>query len=1308
MNSTTTTRTPPAARYHLAWILSATATVLGCGAASVAITVALEQSGSSSGSIGPPPVVASIDGEALQRSSDDRGAIAIPFRLESRKPARLRSYFQWRRTSQSFDDPTLSMPTDAGGIDAVLRDPRLRAQHQIATEKSSSFEGRIAPVCENGQSTCPRVRLPELATSAGGLVADGLAGRPIELLRPSVVPRPVFASWSHHPLNDPVAANPIGDGLRALVLDHPASGTWRLLLVDLASGNSSPEDVVASGTSGDPDALAVEPGEASALVAVDSNGAWSILRIELDASRPATTLARWDSNQSELVGPVRGITGFGRDTALLTVGHAIVRVDLDGGTSRALASELSRPVGIVRDALAPERAYVADSDFRDSQSTDVGRIFVFDSKTSMLSQLPVSGTPAPARLALERDGTRLLVSTTDADGTRRIRAIDLLSSSATSFLIGDDDSSGFEGEVTSLATGADGLRLVTLRDPADLAVGGGVEQRRHVSASPYDPAHQVVEIDSDFDPAPAPNTPWRVLEAVDALEGPGSKADWFVWDTADVRGGGDVLLRLVAFADSVEAVATTSAPKHVSDPTETALQAVPIQNSGRLSLPTAIDIADFDGDGVPDLVSANQQASQLTVFIGSGSGTFTPSDSRRIQLQAGAAPQAVAAADVDGDGRVDLVAAEFGGDRIGVCFANSDGGFEPETWLNTAVTTSGPTSVAVIDVNGDGRRDVVCANEFGNDVVFFFQDDTRTFGHHQRLAIPGATPHPVAMAVADVDGDGHVDVVCADGDDHLTLFLLEPGGSPFELKVRTVPIGNSQSSNHSVAVALADVDDDGRVDVVCANDGSSSVTVFFQPPGGFDGGCALADCSSFGDGNSTPSPTSLAVVDLDRDGLLDVVVTAAGSRVTTFLQSSGRRFELAEAQPLGFVAGPRSLRAADFDRDGIVDFAWANSNSDELAVVLRRGPGRFAEVPDILLRDPLVQAPSVQAIATGDLDRDGKLDVAVANGSTPNVSIFYQLSPREFVAAPPLAIASPPLAVAIGDLDGDGFPDVAVAESGRDRVDLFFQTGPRTFATTPQVIETGAGSSPRGVALGDLDGDGLLDVVVAESLGRNVSIYFQGPDTRAGMADFTADRTQRLDWPPDKSLAIADLDDDGLQDLVVPSLTMHAVGVFRQGADPSHPLYLAYTSPPGSCSSPSSAVLADVDHDGRIDIVIGSTQGGIGEICILRNETASPSTLSFNLRGSVPRLNSECRSVAVADVDADGDADVVSANGAAMVLQILTQGSPLSFSAAHTLGDGVGPIFETALAVDLDADGDVDILSPDSHDHRTTIFFGNH
>ncbi|MGD8791822.1 MAG: VCBS repeat-containing protein [Anaerolineae bacterium] len=332
----------------------------------------------------------------------------------------------------------------------------------------------------------------------------------------------------------------------------------------------------------------------------------------------------------------------------------------------------------------------------------------------------------------------------------------------------------------------------------------------------------------------------------------------------------------------------------------------------------AVAAADFDGDGRQDLVNAGQP--QLTVLRGDGQGGFVV----QSRIAGGENPVDFALADVDEDGNVDIAVANHDTDYLTILLGDGQGAFQPA-----------PNSPLRIEVQ----------------------------------------PHPHAVRAADLDGDGHVDLIVDHREAEGLLILRGLGEGRFESPGIVVDGGGDPYRG----MAVGDVDGDGKLDLVTPNPGEVGVLLNASD----EAGIAFIPAAPV----EAAAPFGVALGDLNGDGHLDLIAASdEGSALVELFWGDGRGgFEAAGDSPLELAPGGKTIVVGDLNGDGIEDAAVASYQHPEVLVLLG---GRGSIRTGYLAGD---EHP--WGLTVADFDGDGKDDLVIADDVTHRAAVYLSLGP---------------------------------------------------------------------------------------------------------------------------------------------------------------------------------------------------------------------------------------------------------------------------------------------------------------------------
>ena len=429
---------------------------------------------------------------------------------------------------------------------------------------------------------------------------------------------------------------------------------------------------------------------------------------------------------------------------------------------------------------------------------------------------------------------------------------------------------------------------------------------------------------------------------VDVAAGDVDRDGWLDLVTADSGGSGTVSVALAAAAPS--------------QPMGTALASAGSVAAG--SVPIRVALADLDHNGILDLTVLDDAGATplVTSFVGQKTAPFFDPHPYGTALDAAAAPRGFALGDFAADGRVDFATA-YSSLREALVIQNSSGMPCSNASFADAPRSypagDAPVATAAADFDHDGRTDLVVATAGANDKSLRI---LKNVGGSFSVAatFTGLNPAPTAVAVADMNLDGNMDFVVAQGPagtGQVQVYLGDGGGS-FTPVVPAPIAGNTLS-----AVVVGDVNGDGAPDVIATSEGSGQVFVFLGNGTG-----------ALGAGTAVPvgaGPHALVAAYLDANNTLDLAVAnRLGNSVSILFGNGDGTFTAGPTLPVG--SNPAGIAAADLDGDGRQDLVTADNGSAQVSVIRRTTTGGF--LPAV----PYAVGTGPTAVALLNLDGDPK------------------------------------------------------------------------------------------------------------------------------------------------------------------------------------------------------------------------------------------------------------------------------------------------------------------------------------------------
>ncbi|HET9503538.1 MAG TPA: FG-GAP-like repeat-containing protein [Hymenobacter sp.] len=354
----------------------------------------------------------------------------------------------------------------------------------------------------------------------------------------------------------------------------------------------------------------------------------------------------------------------------------------------------------------------------------------------------------------------------------------------------------------------------------------------------------------------------------------------------------------------------TAGAAHAQTPAATF---APVAIYGTGSSPRGIAVADVNGDGKPDLLTTNSGSNDVSVLLGNGNGTFQAATTYGT---GGGSPFGIAVADVNGDGQPDVLTANLNSNTASVLLGTSNGTFQPAATFNTGGTI--PVSVTAADVNGDGKPDLLAANSGSSTAGVLLGNGNGTF---QPAVTYRTSTNPFAVKVADVNGDGKPDLLTANRIGASVSVLVGNGTGTFQL------LGTYGGGNSLQGIEVADVNGDGKPDLLAADNGRNAVSVQL----GSGNGSFQAATTYWAGG----SPFGIAVADVNGDGKPDVLAANSNSSGTAgvLLGNGNGTFQPVATYNSG-SSNPYGIAVADVNGDGKPDLLLANSSGSTAGVLL--------------------------------------------------------------------------------------------------------------------------------------------------------------------------------------------------------------------------------------------------------------------------------------------------------------------------------------------------------------------------------------
>jgi hypothetical protein len=755
--------------------------------------------------------------------------------------------------------------------------------------------------------------------------------------------------------------------------------------------------------------------------------------------------------------------------------------------------------------------------------------------------------------------------------------------------------------------------------------------------------------------------------------------------------------------------------------------------------PYSVSVGDFNGDGKLDLVAANVGSNNVSVLLGTGTGTFAA----KVDYATGTNPFSVSVGDFNGDGKLDLVAANYGNNNVSVLLGTGSGTFAAS--VNYATGTN-PYSVSVGDFNGDGKLDLVAANVGSNNVSVLLGTGTGTFA--AKVDYATSTTSPFSVSVGDFNGDGKLDLAVANYANSNVSVLLGTGSGTFAAKV------DYATGTNPTSVSVGDFNGDGKLDLAVANVNSNTVSMLLNnavpsatltitdvnasPVSSTNTGLTVLEDAAI----TTITNTMLNVTDAEQaaSALTYTVTTTTTKGIlsnngttlgvgSTFTQAdidnnlikftpslnangsdsftfsvadgvggtlSGQSFvfTITPVSDVNITAGITpvegavgaftitldSAPATDLVVNYILDSASTATLSTDYTVTAGAGISAVTAGTFTILAGQTSATLNVNALTDAVTDPNETVILTLATGAG------YQLaatSSSSFAAKVDYVTGQFPYSVSVGDFNGDGKLDLAVANANGSSVSVLLGTGSGTFAAK---VDYATGTNPISVSVGDFNGDGKLDLAVANASSNNVSVLLgTGSGTFAAKVDYATGTNPY-------SVSVGDFNGDGKLDLVAANVGSNNVSVLLGTGTGTFAAKVDYATG----TNPFSVSVGDFNGDGKLDLAVANASNNVS--VLLGTGSGTFAAKVDYATGTTPY------SVSVGDFNGDGKLDLVAANYGNNNVSVLLGTGTGTFAAKVDYATGTNPY--SVSVGDFNGDGKLDLVAANVGSNNVSVLLG--
>ncbi len=695
-----------------------------------------------------------------------------------------------------------------------------------------------------------------------------------------------------------------------------------------------------------------------------------------------------------------------------------------------------------------------------------------------------------------------------------------------------------------------------------------------------------------------------------------------------------------------------------------------------------------------------------------GDGTFAT----KVDYALDDGPEAIINADFNADGIQDLAIASSTNGNVSILLGNGSNGKGTGTFgtrTDYAVGTS-PQDLTYGDFNADGILDIACLNSSSVSILLGNGSNGKGDGTFADKIDYSVDANARYLTKGDFNSDGILDLVTtAWADDRVNVLLGNGSGGKGDGTFATKVIYFCGDGPYGVKTG--DFNEDGITDLITTNKNGDSFSILLGNGSAGKGNGTFAAKVDYATGDF---PNGIVIGDFNADNIMDIAVSSWGTaKVNVFIgNGSNGKGNGTFAAKVEYSTGsaPFTISSGDFNGDGILDLVTADMGTDTASILLGngsggQGDGTFAsKVSYSVGNDP-------EHITVGDFNGDNISDIILVNNDDNDISVLLGQGTSWQASAtfhPKVEYSAGNSDIALGDFNADGIMDMVNVRNSTDLAYVLLGNGSDgkgdgTFASS---VTYATAAGPQGVSVGDLNEDGILDLVAVNNTADSISIFIGNGSGGKGDGTF-ADKVDYASGDGGKRAEIGDFNSDGINDIAIAnwsgsSVTVHLGNGSGGQGNGTFAAAVEYSTASVACCS-NALVLGDYNHDNILDIAVanqgdklsvhlGNGSGGQGD-------GTFPAIVGYTM-GSDPN------DIATADFNRDRIQDLVIANNGDNTVSVsIGNGSggqgDGTFAGKVDYAVGAGP--KGVTTADINGDGIIDIISTNYDDDTVSLLLGN-